>query len=373
MKRIRLPCGSPRGPGDMDFVPYQRPKGQPLLVIAIVIGGWLVLRVLLWEPPFGNAAPPPAISDRRPDFASKVRTAKVHAGTVAAAPRQRNAATLPAGFAQEPTLAAISSASTSAPSPPGMIVPAFTEHRRQAVPVLPERPPEAGRAPALEVTPRPGPSRWSGDAWLLLRKDTAAPLVSGRPAYGRSQAGAVLRYRMDTFDRHHPAVYLRATRALAGPEEREVAAGLSARPLPRVPVSLSAEVRVHEHAGGSETRAAAFAVTELPPVRLSLGFRGELYAQAGYVGGRFATAFADGQLRVDRAVAAGGAGSELRLGGAIFGGAQKHAGRLDVGPSAVVSFQLGGAHSRLALDYRFRVAGDAEPGNGPALTFSAGF
>ena len=50
-----------------------------------------------------------------------------------------------------------------------------------------------------------------------------------------------------------------------------------------------------------------------------------------------------------------------------------HAARLDVGPSAMVSFRLGEAQSRVAVDYRLRVAGDAAPASGPALTFSAGF
>jgi hypothetical protein len=100
--------------------------------------------------------------------------------------------------------------------------------------------------------------------------------------------------------------------------------------------------------------------------------RGEGYAQAGYVGGRFATAFVDGQARIDRLVARLGK-SEVRAGAGVWGGAQKHAARLDVGPSATASFRLGETQSRVALDYRVRIAGDAAPKSGPALTISAGF
>ena len=32
-----------------------------------------------------------------------------------------------------------------------------------------------------------------------------------------------------------------------------------------------------------------------------------------------------------------------------------------------------GLFGRAAVDWRFRVAGDADPGSGPALTLSAGF
>ncbi len=64
---------------------------------------------------------------------------------------------------------------------------------------------------------------------------------------------------------------------------------------------------------------------------------------------------------------------DLRAGAGAWGGAQEDAARLDIGPSASVSFQLGEGRGRLAADYRIRVAGDAEPSSGPALTLSAGF
>jgi len=107
--------------------------------------------------------------------------------------------------------------------------------------------------------------------------------------------------------------------------------------------------------------------------RLSIfGVRGEAYVQAGYVGGRFATAFVDGQARAERRVARLGE-AEITAGTGAWGGAQKGAGRLDIGPTAAVSFRLGEARGRVAADYRFRVAGEAEPKSGPALTLSAGF
>ena len=183
----------------------------------------------------------------------------------------------------------------------------------------------------------------------------------------------VLRYRLAPSSGHRPVAYVRATRALTGPQENEVSAGFAARPLAGLPVSVAGEVRLSQTPAGREARPAAFAVTELPPARLPFGLRAEAYAQAGYVGGRFATAFVDGQARVDTPVVRLDRDSEVRAGGGVWGGAQKHTGRLDVGPSATVNFRLGQALSRVALDYRVRVAGDAEPKSGPALTISAGF
>jgi hypothetical protein len=215
-------------------------------------------------------------------------------------------------------------------------------------------------------------SRWSGDGWLLLRQDGSGPLTAAQPSYGRSQVGAVMRYRLSDASPYRPQAYVRATSAVAGPREQELAAGLSARPLPRVPLRVAAEARVTRTSAGSEVRPAVYWVSELPPAELPLGVRAEAYLQAGYVGGRFATGFVDGQARAERQIGAMGE-NELRAGAGIWGGAQKGAARLDVGPTATVSFRVGEARGRASADYRFRVAGDAQPASGPALTLSAGF
>jgi hypothetical protein len=65
--------------------------------------------------------------------------------------------------------------------------------------------------------------------------------------------------------------------------------------------------------------------------------------------------------------------AEVSAGAGVWGGAQKGAARLDIGPTAAASFRLGESRGRVAADYRFRVAGEAEPRSGPALTLSAGF
>ncbi|MBW8785010.1 MAG: hypothetical protein JF593_10290, partial [Novosphingobium sp.] len=139
------------------------------------------------------------------------------------------------------------------------------------------------------------------------------------------------------------------------------------------PVTASAELRATRLAGGAvRLRPAAALVTEIAPIALPAQTRAEFYAQAGYVGGTAATAFVDGQLRLDRRIAGVGR-SELRAGGGVWGGAQKGAARLDAGPSATLGFPAGAGAARLGLDWRFRIAGNAAPASGPALTLSAGF
>jgi hypothetical protein len=132
------------------------------------------------------------------------------------------------------------------------------------------------------------------------------------------------------------------------------------------------EARLGEVYRGTRLRPAAFAVTEIPPVELPLKARGGIYLQAGYVGGKEATAFVDGQARIERTLR-GVDDAGLSIGAGIWGGAQKGASRLDVGPTAGYAFRLGQAQARLSADYRFRVSRKAEPKSGPALTLSAGF
>ncbi|HKT85442.1 MAG TPA: hypothetical protein VJQ77_05080 [Novosphingobium sp.] len=217
--------------------------------------------------------------------------------------------------------------------------------------------------------------RWSGDSWMLMRSGGGGALAAGAlPAtYGASQAGTVLRYRLATRDDHRPSAYMRVTSSLGQLRETSAALGLSARPLPKVPVVAALEGRITDQGGSRHIQPAAMAVTEFAPFELPLGMRGEAYAQAGYVGGTFATPFADGQFRLDRPLLSYGA-LQARLGAGVWGGAQKGAGRLDFGPTAAVSMPLGRRiFGRMALDWRFRVLGNAQPQSGPALTLSAGF
>ena len=107
-------------------------------------------------------------------------------------------------------------------------------------------------------------------------------------------------------------------------------------------------------------------------VRLPMEVTARAYGQAGYVGGDFATPFADGALVAERRAVTFDSGG-LSLGAGAWGGAQKGASRVDVGPAVTLNLSAGGAPVRLEADYRVRVAGNAAPGNGGVLTLSTGF
>lgn len=401
-------------------------RGQPLLALLLVVGGWVSARAVMWQPDpivrIGRLTASMALARRQPQPQQPGSPARAAAGISIPghlSPMRREigsdavrAEDLP-GLADTATPADLPDVQSHAPA---AIAP-VPKPRTPPVPVQlapPEPQPELARVPvsiaaghqllymaALAHVPLPAAltslplfarrtpvpfypagqepmvraRRWSADSWMLWRRGSAGAPAGGllTPSYGASQAGVVLRYRLAPQSGLRAAAFLRATAALNGSSEREAALGLSARPFARVPIVVAGEARFTATPGGNSVRPAAYAVTELPPFAMPLGLRGEAYGQAGFVGGKFATGFADGQLRVDRGLLRLGKG-ELRLGGGVWAGIQKGASRVDTGPSLMLGQPLGGpAAMRLAADWRFRVAGKAAPGSGPAVTLSAGF
>ncbi len=395
-------------------------RGQPLIVLVMILTSWVATRAMIIE----SELVPPV----RSEFAGVVSV--LPRATVAAQVAQpvlvQSLVTAPAQ-AVRPELVAIEFLPAPARQRPALVTPitpvpapvpipavAVTVHQG-AGPVTPDVPAKTSPAPlparvaaghqllwmaALSQLPtlgeinaaaaraRPqavaGPvaqnqtppvSRWSGDAWLLYRTGGTGLLAGGfaPPTYGASQAGAVLRYRLDPGSDHRPALYLRATSGIAVPRGEEAALGLSVRPVAGLPVAALTELRATQFGGQVRLRPAATLVSELPSFALPGGLRGEVYVQGGYVGGTGATGFVDGQIKVDRRLARIGR-ADLRLGGGVWGGAQQGAARLDAGPSASLGLPLGGpASARLAMDWRFRLTGSAAPQSGPAVTLSAGF
>ena len=372
-----------------------RRKGAPLVALAAVLAVWIALRVTLWHSPFDT--PDEAAGDAGP-----VRLA----GTELASPdlNDRQAAEPAAVAAPMPRIAGASyqvqremferdlirmPESPRAADAVGSHVPAVNASPASphVVPRKPAassmqnsvaaQPPAKGHTVSRPIFARAASKpekRWSFDGWAFIRSEGGLPNAAGvlAPSYGGSQVGAVMRYRLDPQSSHKPAAYARVTKAISQGEEGDIALGAAARPVPQIPVALHAEARLSRNAGGTEVRPAVFAVTELPPAQLPFGLRAEAYVQAGYVGGDFETAFADGQARLDHELAQVG-GAELRLGAGVWGGAQKGAQRLDAGPGISASFNRDKAPVRLSMDYRHRVAGDAQPDSGVAVTISTGF
>lgn len=229
--------------------------------------------------------------------------------------------------------------------------------------------------------------RWMLDVFGFYRQGSSALSVTqGRqPIYGASQIAANLQWRARPSSRHDPRVYARAYHALVTGGESEIAAGVSARPIGRVPLRLYGEVRGTRNPAISDqgvsartsVRPAAYAVSELAPQTLPLGLSLEAYGAAGYVGGSADTYFADGQAVLTRRLIQlgkpGTNGAVVSLGAGVWGGAQKDAQRVDVGPTLRFDVDIGNMPARVSVDYREQVAGSAEPESGVAATVSTRF
>lgn len=389
-----------------------RRRGQPLIVLSGIMLGWFALRAAAWSlvPVSGEELPLSAelaapttgwavtavgqLADQSPD------------STLVAPP-----GAFTADVAAGPQFDADASSHFPEPVPtlPQVIVPVWNLQLAplpprpvQTVPgrsLLPAHPPKgamrmvAGHqllyAAALSALPlpaevaalevrraaaQPGQRRWSADGWLLWRQGSTglAPTAPLGGSYGASQAGAVLRYRLTDQNQAALTAYLRMSAPLGQSNAAELALGLQAQPLRRVPLRTFAEVRGDRISGRARARFSGGVITAMAPLQLPLGFQAEPYGQAGYVSGPGETWFADGQLRADRRVLRRGR-AELRAGAGVWGGAQRDAARLDAGPGLTLSFPLGPAQARLSADWRYRVAGTAAPGSGLAVTLATGF
>jgi len=207
--------------------------------------------------------------------------------------------------------------------------------------------------------------RWAADFWLVARGGSHRQVGFGGGELGGAQAGARIAYAFDRSRRL--AAFARLNTPLSG-KGREAAVGLDWRPT-RLPVRLVAEERVPLD-GGAAAPAAGLVGGFGPALRHGLRLEG--YGQAGIIARHGGEGFADGAVRVTRSV---GALANVRfdLGAGAWGGAQRDAARLDIGPTLGASVPIGGRAIRVALDWREQVAGAARPGSGPALTIGASF
>ena len=94
----------------------------------------------------------------------------------------------------------------------------------------------------------------------------------------------------------------------------------------------------------------------------------DINGQAGIVGTRRRDLFVDGAVRIERPLPIGP--TAIGMGGGLWGAAQPGAERLDIGPRAVLRIPAAGHVLSLAVEGRFRVAGNARPGSGVAVTIA---
>jgi hypothetical protein len=352
----------------------RRRPAPALRFLLLVVGGWICLRAAMLAPAWWDAEPdatpiPPiaaprpgagadtpapaqsiaAGSVRQPEFLIRQLSYKTD-GYLPALPVRYDAVDRVAGSGDRGVAAELPS-----PQP----APALQAPRQQGV--------EAGAildpSLAARLPPRPAaaPGRWAGSAWLLVRDERGRGGLAPAGTLGGSQAGGRLLFRLNEGLALSGRAYLPLRRA----SEAELAAGIEWHPVAALPVNLLVERRQAVGGGGRS----AFAVTVHGGASRALGrgVRLDLYGQAGLVGTRPPDAFVDGSARLSATL------GPIEAGAGLWGGAQPGAARLDAGPSLAWRLPVRGANLRLQADWRLRLAGEAAPGSGPALTLAADF
>jgi hypothetical protein len=212
--------------------------------------------------------------------------------------------------------------------------------------------------------------RWSGDAFVLARDAGAAASAVASPLLGGGQSGARLGYTLDPLARRQVAVFARIyaahdDRGLVDAATAQAALGLRWQLLPGVSVAAERLVAVGRATSGDwNLRVAAGGERRLGPVTV------DGYGEAGARGN--GDLYAGGQVHALRPVAELGP-VQVTAGPAAWGSVQSGVTtiwRADAG--AGVAAALPGAVTARA-EWRWRVAGNAEPGSGPALTIGWGF
>ncbi len=199
-------------------------------------------------------------------------------------------------------------------------------------------------------------------AWALLRGRPGPASLATGGTLGGSQAGARLTYHVSPL----LAASLRSTSPVGGARGGEVAAGVRVTPFRTIPVSLTAERRqAIGRAGGGRSAFALFLEGGVYQRPMPWGFELDAYAQAGVVGIRRRDLFFDGGYTFTKPLF-----GRYSAGFGMWGGVQPGLSRVDVGPRVSMRVRQ---NMRVHLDWRQRVAGNAEPGSGPAVTLAADF
>lgn len=342
---------------------------RPIRFLVLVLGGWVCLRAAMLSPGWWRATEvgAPAAAGR-----AEPRSAEP-GGDLAAVSGVPSTASMPHLIRQSPYKVRHAAAASNAFSS------AAAEAAGQAAPgpARPPRPPQfgagppapaslpGGEAPALRLSALPArpavAGHWSASAWMLIRRDGGRAGLAPSGTLGGSQAGARLGYRLGGGLSLSARIYAPIRR----PAEAELAAGLAWRPARAVPVEFLAERR--QAFGGQGRSAFSIAAHGGTSLALRRGLRLDLYGQAGLVGLRSRDAFVDASARASTPV------GPIDVGAGIWGGAQPGASRIDAGPALSWRLPAARGNFRIEAAWRFRLAGHAAPGSGPALAIAADF
>lgn len=211
--------------------------------------------------------------------------------------------------------------------------------------------------------------RWSGDAYVLLRDSgLAGPAAS--PVLGGGQSGASLAYSLDPLARRPLAVFGRLYAAHDSgsgidPATAQAAIGLRLQLRPGISIAAERLIPIGAATSGDwNLRVAAGGAQRFG--RIDVYGYGEAGARGNgdlYAGGEAHARLPIGRIGPVQLAAGPGLWGSVQSAGSVVG-------RVDVGAGVTARLPAGLAVSG---DWRWRVAGNAAPGSGPAVTIGMVF
>lgn len=346
-------------------------NGHPVISLSAILSGWVGARAFMLMPVLMAQSPTLALVG--PSASSPAFAARPERPTPTPGPSHRISIILPDAI---PAYTPIKAAVLDPPVAGTGIAP--RTHLRIALappepvladPIAAQLPGSLPLASGPVETPKGRPMV---SAWLALRSTADRTSLATSGQLGGSQMGARLTVPVKSIAPHTLlGLSARASMPLQQARGKEAAMGVLMRREGPVPVELGIERRIAIDTGGRN----AFAIVAVTgiydrPITQLTTLSG--YAQAGMVGLRRRDGFVDGAVSIDRKILSRTAFS-ISAGGGAWGAAQPGLSRLDVGPVATIRVTGPSNALRISAAWRFRVAGNAEPGSGPALTIGTDF
>ncbi len=344
-------------------------RGRPLVWFGLVVVLWVGAR-------FAGIGPEPLVNGRGSKAAAQIAHGAARSASSQTAKSSRSMSAFRNAFFASPSRKSPGFTPALDPwqdggRPSGLLVPFRVVQDSKPLSTGRDTPPTnalapPGKAGAPDIKRPWGVEVYAYSFWRLAANSRGA-LAPGAQ-YGGSQSGIIA--TVDPFGQPDRGVRLLA-RIAATPDQndRELALGLRWKPRADWPVQLSAERRFRADA---PDRFAVYMSGGVDALTVTGQWRLDAYGSAGYADGPDGGAFFDAQSRLTHSLGQPvGVPMEIGMGG--WAGGQRGSKRLDVGPTATAKVDVGPVLLLVQLDWRLRVAGNAAPKDGLALTVSTSF
>ncbi len=218
--------------------------------------------------------------------------------------------------------------------------------------------------------------KWHGWSYAQIRA-RGTRSAAANPVLGASQAAAEISYRPDPLAARTFDLFVRGDLPLDRPRNpKQLGGGLRWRPLADQGLALQVERLISIDGGGRSAWAMrAFYGRSHGPSPGTAGPVYDLYGEAGIIGARRHDPYAGAAVRGGHALPID-THSHVFLGAGIWAAAQdsgNSVARLDVGPVIGLHSRVGSVPVAVRAEWRARLAGDADPGSGLAITLATSF